>query len=348
MKKTLILLSVLLVFILLVCGCEKSENESENTETNDKENASFVHNAETYSAYNFDEYITLGSFPKVSYDEETLEKYMQSDYEAFADEYKELKEITDRPVKDGDTLIIDYEGKKDGVAFEGGTAQGAELVIGSNSFIPGFEDGLIGKNLGETVNLDLTFPESYHSADLAGQAVVFTVTIQKITETIIPPIDSLPEEAFTKAGYESADEYKNEVRENSLKSLLWNNFMLSCQSKKLPEKEVNDYVSEIESYYKSMAEAYQLSFEQFIQYTAGSLEAFNGQVKEMAENTVKEEMVVYHLVETKNIKVSDEEYKTIGQAIAELAGAPSFEEYETSVGKDGVLMNIYKEKLVEC
>lgn len=97
--------------------------------------------------------------------------------------------IVDRAVETGDTVIIDYEGKKDGVAFEGGTAQEASLTIGSGRFIDGFEDGLIGVKPGETVDLNLTFPESYGNAELAGQPVVFTVTVHFIRPAEVAPED---------------------------------------------------------------------------------------------------------------------------------------------------------------
>ena len=97
-------------------------------------------------------------------------------------------DITDRPAQEGDVVTIDYEGKKDGVAFEGGTAQDQQLKIGSNSFIAGFEEGIIGHNIGETFDLNLTFPENYQKEDLAGQPVVFTVTLDKIAEVIVPEL----------------------------------------------------------------------------------------------------------------------------------------------------------------
>mgnify|MGYP000361561996 FL=1 len=97
-------------------------------------------------------------------------------------------DITDRPAQEGDVVTIDYEGKKDGVAFDGGTAQDQQLELGSGSFIDGFEDGIVGHNIGETFDLNLTFPEDYKSEDLAGQAVVFTVTLDKISEVIVPEL----------------------------------------------------------------------------------------------------------------------------------------------------------------
>lgn len=95
----------------------------------------------------------------------------------------------ERAAKNGDEVVIDFVGKKDDVAFDGGTAQGYELKLGSNSFIPGFEEGIVGKKVGETFDLTLKFPESYHVADLAGADVVFTTTLNKVNELKLPELD---------------------------------------------------------------------------------------------------------------------------------------------------------------
>ena len=99
------------------------------------------------------------------------------------------KSEADRPAKDGDEVTIDFVGKKDGVAFEGGTAEGYSLKLGSNSFIPGFEEGIIGKKIGETFDLELKFPKEYHVADLAGADVTFTTTLRKVHELTKPKLD---------------------------------------------------------------------------------------------------------------------------------------------------------------
>ena len=99
------------------------------------------------------------------------------------------KQAADRAAKDGDEVIIDFVGKKDEVAFDGGTATDYSLKLGSNSFIPGFEEGIIGKKPGETFDLDLAFPDDYHVADLAGAKVVFTTTLKKVNELVLPTVD---------------------------------------------------------------------------------------------------------------------------------------------------------------
>ena len=122
-------------------------------------------------------------------------------------------DITDRPAQEGDVVTIDYEGKKDGVAFDGGTAQDQQLELGSGAFIDGFEDGIVGHNIGETFDLNLTFPEDYKSEDMAGQAVVFTVTLDKISEVIVPELtDELVAELSESA--KTIEDYKKEVKED--------------------------------------------------------------------------------------------------------------------------------------
>lgn len=120
------------------------------------------------------------------------------------------KKPVDHAAKNGDEVTIDFTGKKDGVTFEGGTATDYHLVIGSNSFIPGFEEGIIGKKVGETFDLNLTFPKDYHVADLKGTNVVFTTTIKAVKEIILPTLD----DAFAaKAGpFKTIDELKKDIK----------------------------------------------------------------------------------------------------------------------------------------
>ncbi len=122
-----------------------------------------------------------------------------------------LVEVTDRPAQDGDVVNIDYVGLKDGVAFDGGSAQGYDLTLGSGTFIDGFEDGLIGANVGDEVSLDLTFPENYGNSELAGQDVVFEVTVNAIQEQQ----DAVLNDEFVQrvsGTCKTVEEYREEVR----------------------------------------------------------------------------------------------------------------------------------------
>jgi hypothetical protein len=178
-KKTLgLLAAVLSVAMLAGCGAKDTGNGT-GTATGAGTESTALKDMDV------DKYVTLGEYKglevsvdTVEVDEDEWDTLVNNVY--YGNITAENGGITDRAVETGDTVNIDYEGKKDGVAFDGGTDQGYDLTIGSGQFIAGFEDGLIGVMPGETVDLDLTFPENYGNADLAGQAVVFTVTVNYI------------------------------------------------------------------------------------------------------------------------------------------------------------------------
>ncbi len=140
--------------------------------------------------------ITLGNYKKLGVKKQTTsvtDADVDEILERMRDGMSEKKDVT-RAAKDGDEVTIDFVGKKDDVAFDGGTAQNYDLKLGSNSFIPGFEEGIVGKKIGDTFDLDLAFPKEYHVADLAGQNVVFTTMLKKVKELVKPKLD----DAFAK------------------------------------------------------------------------------------------------------------------------------------------------------
>lgn len=122
------------------------------------------------------------------------------------------QDITDRAVENGDIANIDYEGKKDGVAFDGGTAKGYDLHIGSGSFIPGFEDGVVGMKIGETKDIKLTFPEDYQSTELAGKEVVFTVKVNSIKVETPATLDDAWVEKYTNGKQKTVADFKESTR----------------------------------------------------------------------------------------------------------------------------------------
>lgn len=210
MKKNLSVLLVVAMAVtsLTACGSKSEEaasdaasggSSTEAAATAGSNDIASLQNLDKLEVKALDEinpldYITLGEYKGLTVEvapasvtDEDVDGYINNLIEA----NPAKTEITDRPIQKGDIANIDYEGKyaDTGVAFEGGTAQGFDLDIGSGMFIPGFEDGLVGVNLGDTVDLDLTFPEEYGSKDLAGKKVVFTVKVNKISEKSKDPTD---------------------------------------------------------------------------------------------------------------------------------------------------------------
>lgn len=174
-------------------------------------------NANSIHSYEVEKYVTLGDYDGMEVevagnfdvnDEDVVDyiNNMLSNYPSYEDTDKEI-------VEDGDFADIDYVGKKDGVAFDGGTAQGYVLGIGSHSFIEGFEDGLVGVKVGDTVDLNLTFPENYQSAELAGADVVFTVTVNKIVKKVDISYDELTDEyVVNNMGSDSVEDLYNDTK----------------------------------------------------------------------------------------------------------------------------------------
>ena len=174
MKKHVRLTLCCAAAVMLAAGCGKKSDTAETTTAAETTEAEITDKGEVTK---------LGQYKGI---EVTKEDTTVTDAEldqriaSILQANPEITEITDRPAQEGDTVNIDYVGMKDGVAFDGGTAEGYDLELGSGAFIDGFEDGLIGANVGEERSLNLTFPEDYGNADLAGQAVVFYVTVNKI------------------------------------------------------------------------------------------------------------------------------------------------------------------------
>lgn len=170
------------------------------------ESLEFVAEAEILPKVKLGDYSKLkANIEKVTVATKEIDELINRMREGFAE-----KKSVKRAVKAGDETIIDFVGKKDDTPFDGGTAKDYTLVIGSNSFIPGFEDAIVGHKIGETFDIDLEFPKDYHSKDLAGQKVVFTVTLNDIKEVVLPEVN---DEFAAKAGpFTSVDELKKDIK----------------------------------------------------------------------------------------------------------------------------------------
>ena len=276
---------------------------------------------------------------------------------SFLEAYPE--KITDRAVKKGDNVNIDFEGKKDGVAFDGGTAKGFNLKIGSNSFIPGFEDGLIGKKPGETVDLNLKFPDDYkNSEELKGAKVIFTVKINYIVgET---PTELTDELVKANTEFKTAAEYKADIRkkletiksaeekENVQKELL-EKVVTASSIKSVPEVAENKYYGQIMDYWKNVAAKYGMELKDLVQNQLKlTEEKFEEEVKKQAELSARILVVVRAIAEAEKINVSDEEYKTALNTYYENSGANAamdLDAYEKQVGKGNVMDIVLNDKV---
>ncbi len=253
-------------------------------------------------------------------------------------------EVTNRPIKEGDIANIDYEGKKDGVAFAGGTAQGYDLKIGSHTFIDGFEDGLIGAKKGETLDLDLTFPENYGNAELAGQKVVFTVTVNSIKEQKVPELtDELAQKI--NPDVKNAEEFEAYIRENLEKAAqdasrnaaytqLLN--MVEADSEiasgnDIPSAIIDSVAKSEKEGFETMMKAYGTDIDSYLTSQGLTMEEFDRQIRDYAESVARQELLVHALAQAENITVSDEDIQEQYKNFAQEYGYSSAEDFEKNV-----------------
>lgn len=251
------------------------------------------------------------------------------------------QEVTDRAVQTGDIVNIDYTGTKDGVAFDGGTATGHDLIIGSGSFIDGFEDGLIGANIGDTLNLNLKFPESYHNVDLAGADVVFEVKINSISVEVTPELSDAWVEEYTGGEQKTIAEYKEVLRTQLEESKKLNNEQLAQSlvvEKLLADSEftVNEAAVEYE-YSQAMMQfeeamtAYGWTLDDYASMMGTDAEGVKTEIRTQAESRVKQNLLFTTIAEKEGIQLNDEVYAKF----AELQGA-TVEDLVSTYGQDMV------------
>lgn len=283
-----------------------------------------------------EKYVELGEYtglnasaPAPEVTEEDVQAYIDYMLKTSAEQV----EVTDKAVESGDTVNIDYEGKLDGVAFDGGTAQGFDLVIGSHRFIDGFEDGLIGAELGETKELNLNFPDPYeNNPDLAGKAVVFTVTVNSIKTT--PELTdevaaALDEECETAEAYRAkalellAADAKAEF-DNSIETSLMEQLSANATFKKDPPDEmVEQYMERIKSNLESAAQYYNMSFSDLLTLQYGiTEEQFEEEARPGAVESAQESIMLQAIANQEGLNPTEEE---IQQAMEEEAAERGFE-----------------------
>jgi len=362
-----VLVAGLIGLQLIGCSNQKTENTEENKEV--AENAESAEATVVYfDEINADEYVTLGDYKGLevvstvqSIGDEEVDSYIEY---MLSSTSGELEEVTDRDViENGDVANIDYVGKKDGVAFDGGTAEGYDLGIGSGSFIPGFEEGLVGVKKGETVDIELTFPENYHAPDLAGAEVVFTVTVNGIYKEIKPEFNDAFVAELAIENVSTTEEYrsylKNMMEENEkqyalqdvqtqLLAMVTENATVSGTPQELVDRFYQVNINNMT--YNAMM--YGMDLQTFVSsYYGLDEESFEAETVAAAEESAKQALVCLKIASEENIVVTEEEINAaVEESYAEY-GYPSAEEFKATIDmdeyKDSLLLNKIVDFLVE-
>ena len=237
-------------------------------------------------------------------------------------------DVTDRPVKDGDRVILDFEGFVDGTAFEGGKGESYPLTIGSHSFIPGFEEQLIGAEIDKEMEVNVTFPEDYQSAELAGKPAVFKCTVHKITERILPELND--EFADDVSEFSTLDEYKEDIRkkiaeekESKAKTEKENKVIdaiVADSEIEIPEPMLKTQQEQIVDEFAQRLQSQGLSFDQYTQYMGTSREKMVEDSKDQADKRIRTRLVLEQIVKEENIVATDEDFETELGKLAEAYG----------------------------
>ncbi len=271
------------------------------------------------------------------------------------------EEITDREdVQEGDIANIDYTGKKDGEAFDGGSAEGYDLTIGSGSFIDGFEDGIIGHKVGDEFDLDLTFPEDYSNEDLAGQEVVFTVKVNSISQKVTPELTDDWVVSRNIDGVSTVEEYEDYVY-NQLLSQAQSTYDSDVQDKAAqyvmenstypqdPPQEMIDRLAEsMKTYYTNYATQYGMELDDFLTTFLGADEDNPEQIiTDNATESAKELLVMKVIADREDLNPSRTEFNTQLSSYAAQAGYSSVDEFKKNEDAESVRESMMLQNVLE-
>lgn len=235
-------------------------------------------------------------------------------------------EVTDRPVKDGDMTVLDFEGFVDGVAFDGGKGENYPLTIGSGAFIPGFEEQLVGAEIGKEVEVNVTFPEDYQAEELKGKAAVFKCTIKEIKEKELPALDD--EFASEVSEFDTLEEYKKDVKETltiekekaarEAKEAAVIDAIIADSDMDIPEAMVTTQQKQMIDEFAQRMQMQGLSMEQYFQFTGATLDKMMEQVKPQAETRIKSRLVLEAVAAKEGIEATEEDYEEEIKTMAEV------------------------------
>ena len=229
-------------------------------------------------------------------------------------------------VESGDIAVIDFEGFKDGVAFDGGKGENYSLEIGSNTFIPGFEDQVVGMNVGEEKDINVTFPKDYHSEDLKGAKVVFKVKVNEIKIKRVPELDADFFEDLGMEGIDSKESLEKQVKENikvrkdSEADNKYIDELLDAAGKnvkvEIPEVMINEELNRMVKQYEETLKMQGLSLEQFYQFTNSDESKLREQMKEEATKRITYRLMLEEIAKVENIEISDSDAKKEAKEMA--------------------------------
>jgi len=311
------------------------------------------------SKVDYSKYVNLGQYvgltvpvEEVSVSDDEVQKAIDAKLEA-AVTFAEV----DRAAKEGDTVNIDYVGKyaADGSEFSGGSAQGSDLELGSGSFIPGFEEGLIGAVKGQTLDINLTFPEDYHNTLMAGAEVIFTVTVNAVKEPVTPELNEefvqknsevKTVEEYRKLIYDQLLADKQAEAEANREDAAWNLIIENTEILDYPESELN---KQLENVRADLSSYYGMEYDELVtsytSYAGISADEFEKMVKDQAKYELEYKMITYSIAKAEDITWTQDEYDEQVNLFLTNSGSLSIESFEDKYQMD--FEETYRQRIID-
>ncbi len=322
-----------------------------------------------YSDIDLSEYVKVGEYQGLEYDKISVSvtsEEVQEEIDSRCQAAATTEKAESGTVEDGDTINVSFEGKIDGETFDGGSSDDYAITIGQTSMIDGFVEGLIGKEVGETVTLDLTFPDDYSNEDVAGKDVTFEVTIKTKDVEVVPDYDL----DFVKdnSDYDSLEDYeasvkkdllaeKQEDAEMEVMQALWEQIVADSEIIKYPEEKDQKIEDEMAAM-KQDAEDNDMEWEDYLDAVGYTEEELNDLVTDYIETNMFQEMIIYSIAEKEELEVTDDEYQEYIDQVLESSGMDedtfesaygmTIEEYmDNNNVRSSMLLNKVMEKVME-
>lgn len=344
MKRKAYLAALVMCMALAVNGCgndketgntaaqEQTETTTDTTDTADSQTQAEPYTDSTgatrlVSVDNVEKYITIADYKGITLDNSVQEVTDDDVDNRVAENLKDNSvEVTDESavVQDGDTVTINFVGTRDGEAFEGGTGNNYDLVIGSGTMIPGFEEGIVGMKKGETKDVPVTFPESYRSTELAGKDAVFQITVQSFKR----PPELTDDWVAANTDYATTDDYKASVRtqleqeaqdqaQSSLRSTAWTTIFTNSEVVEYPEKDVEEAAKTFRSQAEAYAKQGNMELKDFVESQGVSMDDFEAQCQQYAQAKVKQDLIIQGIMDAEGMALEDEESLAIQNQLVE-------------------------------
>ena len=304
--------------------------------------------------------VKLGQYKGVEVDKIDVtvsDEEVEAEIEKEREKNARTVEVTDRAVKDGDTVSLDFEGFVDGAAFEGGKGENYPLTIGSGAFIPGFEEQLVGTEIGADVEVNVTFPEDYQADNLAGKAAVFKCKVNEIKEKQLPEVDD--EFASEVSAFDTLEAYKADLKQNledkkfkeakSAKTDAVIDAIIASSEMDIPEAMIKTEQRQMLNDFAQRMQMQGLSMEQYFQFTGTTADMLMEQSKPQAEQRIKTSLVIDAIVAAENIEATEEEFAAEVKTMAEVYQMEEDKIVETlgEQGKASVMKDIKAKKAAE-